>query len=130
MIKKSGRERRGRRKKIETERGRGAKRELTVRERKMKKEGMTVGKRFVRGKEGTKEQKERRRGNRNREGEKTNAIVRGSRACIYVRAIVYVLIHISTWTRSHAYGLACLHDRNGVRNSSIYKVERSHALIF
>lgn len=96
----------------------------------MKKEGMTVGKRFVRGKEGTKEQKERRRGNRNREGEKTNAIVRDSRACIYVRAIVYVLIHISTWTRSHAYGLACLHDRNGVRNSSIYKVERSHALIF
>lgn len=54
----------------------------------MKKEGMTVGKRSVRGKEGTKEQKERRRGNRNREGEKTNAIVRGSRACIYVRVIV------------------------------------------
>lgn len=64
------------------------KRELTVRERKMKKEGMTVGKRSVRGKEERKEQKERRRGNRNREGEKTNAIVRGSRACIYVRVIV------------------------------------------
>lgn len=58
MIKKSGRERRGRRRKIETERGDGGtKRELTVRERKMKKEGMIVGKK-VRERERTNERAE------------------------------------------------------------------------
>lgn len=54
----------------------------------------------MRGKEETKEQKERRGGNRNREGEKTNAIVRGSRACIYVRAIVYVYLYTSLLGRA------------------------------